>query len=315
MGQKPVAARLSTLPEYKLSRNALATSTAFQIALTAVLVSLPIFFPQKLATRMYEVTPIAAPQTEVLLPPKQPAIQPAVQRPELEETSQTPHVAKLIAPRNLFPPRAKPVEVYRKEVPELRQVLTEANFTAPLAQPARPRQPVKTGLLTTGSAALATVSQQVSRVQTGGFGNSYGLPGKSNPNKRANIAHFGSPALPPGPGYGNGTGGASGVRGTVASAGFGNSVAIPTSGGLGAARGKVKSGSFATATVELAAPKPKNVRAGEKLGQERRESGGPWRSKNRPPEICLRKRSQEECFVGYRRDVHSGAICTRSARG
>ena len=57
------------------------------------------------------------------------------------------------------------------------------------------------------------------------------------------------------------------------------------------------------------------VRAGEKLGQERRESGGPWRSKNRPPEICLRKRSQEERFVGYRRDVHSGAICTRSARG
>ena len=57
------------------------------------------------------------------------------------------------------------------------------------------------------------------------------------------------------------------------------------------------------------------VHAGEKLGQERRESGGPWRSKNRPPEICLRKRSQEERFVGYRRDVHSGAICTRSARG
>ena len=53
----------------------------------------------------------------------------------------------------------------------------------------------------------------------------------------------------------------------------------------------------------------------EKLGQERRESGGPWRSKNRPPEICLRKRSQEERFLGYRRDVHSGAICTRSARG
>ena len=58
-----------------------------------------------------------------------------------------------------------------------------------------------------------------------------------------------------------------------------------------------------------------SVRAGEKLGQERRESGGPWRSKNRPPEICLRKRSQEERFLGYRRDVHSGAICTRSARG
>lgn len=55
------------------------------------------------------------------------------------------------------------------------------------------------------------------------------------------------------------------------------------------------------------------VRAGEKLDQERRESGGPWRSKNRPPEIGLRKRPQEERFVRYRRDVHSGDLCTSTA--
>src|SRR5450759_4319074 len=55
--------------------------------------------------------------------------------------------------------------------------------------------------------------------------------------------------------------------------------------------------------------------AGEKLGQERRENGAPWRSKNRPPEIYLRKRSKQERFVGYRRDVYSGAICTSSASG
>src|SRR5450759_4259859 len=54
---------------------------------------------------------------------------------------------------------------------------------------------------------------------------------------------------------------------------------------------------------------------GEKLGQERRENGAPWRSKNRPPEIYLRKRSKQERFVGYRRDVYSGAICTSSASG
>ena len=70
-----------------------------------------------------------------------------------------------------------------------------------------------------------------------------------------------------------------------------------------------------TARVRVPAYSRRSVRAGEKLGQERRESGGPWRSKNRPPEICLRKRCQEERFVGYRRDVHRGAICTRSARG
>jgi transposase len=55
--------------------------------------------------------------------------------------------------------------------------------------------------------------------------------------------------------------------------------------------------------------------AGEKLGQERRESGEPWRRKNRPPEMNLRKRSKQERFVGYRRDVYRGAICTSSASG
>ena len=40
------------------------------------------------------------------------------------------------------------------------------------------------------------------------------------------------------------------------------------------------------------------VRAGEKLDQERRVSGGPWRSKNRPPDICLRKWSEEGTFRG-----------------
>jgi len=55
--------------------------------------------------------------------------------------------------------------------------------------------------------------------------------------------------------------------------------------------------------------------AGEKLSQERRESGEPWRRKTRPPEMNLRKRSKEERFVGYRRDVHRGAICTSSASG
>jgi hypothetical protein len=50
------------------------------------------------------------------------------------------------------------------------------------------------------------------------------------------------------------------------------------------------------------------VHAGEKLSQERRERGEPWRSKNRPPEMNLRKRSEEERFVGYRRDVHRGAM-------
>ncbi len=240
-----------------MSRSALATSTAFQLLLAAFVVALPMFFPQKLVTKiMYEVTPLATPQTEVLLPPKPPVVQAKVQpppppRPEPKEITPPPQrVARLIAPKTLVPPKLRPVETKHEEIPQLNQALAETKFEVSSAEPARPREPVKTGLITTGSAAPATVNQPVAKVQTGGFGDPEGLPGDSNPNKRANIGHFGSPALPTRPGYGNGTGGATGVRGTVASAGFGNGVAIPPPGGSAAPRGEVKAGGFAAATVD-----------------------------------------------------------------
>jgi TonB family protein len=155
--------------------------------------------------------------------------------------------------------------VQPQEAPKLDQPLTEAKFEAPATpEPVRPREPVKTGMLTTGSAAPATVNQPIDKVQTGGFGDPHGMPGNGDPNKRATIAHFGSPALPPGPGYGNGTGGANGVRGTVASAGFGNGVAIPPpggNGGTGNGRGTVQAGGFAAAAVGVDAPKPKETEA------------------------------------------------------
>jgi TonB family protein len=93
-------------------------------------------------------------------------------------------------------------------------------------------------------------------VQTGGFGDPNGLPGKGNPNKTTNINRLGSPALPGGDGYGNGTGGAKGIRGTVASTGFGNGVANPPPSG-GGKRGVVQSGGFADATVADNTPKKK----------------------------------------------------------
>jgi TonB family protein len=266
IGQKPVSARLDTLPETKPRLSALLTSTIFQVALATFLVAIPMFFPDKLVTKIeYEVVPIAAPQTEVQLPPKPPVIRAKAVPvpPRVEEPPQPQRVAKLIAPKPLAAPKPRPVDVPEVKPPEvhINQVLTEAKFEAP-PEPARPREPVKTGNLTTGSAAPPTiVNKPIEQVQTGGFGDPKGLPGDSNPNKRANIGHFGSPALPPGPGYGNGTGGANGVRGTVASSGFGNGVAIaPTN--PSPARGTVQSGGFQTASADAAAPKPKQADSG-----------------------------------------------------
>ena len=71
-----------------------------------------------------------------------------------------------------------------------------------------------------GSAAPATVQAPLNKVQTGGFGDPNGVPGNGDPKKSTNINRLGSPALPGGPGYGNGTGGDKGIRGTVASTGM-----------------------------------------------------------------------------------------------
>jgi TonB family protein len=59
---------------------------------------------------------------------------------------------------------------------------------------------------------------------------------------------MGSFDLPQGPGNGNGTGGSKGIRGTVASAGFGNGVAGPRDGDSGSrGDGKIRSTNFGSA--------------------------------------------------------------------
>ena len=264
MGNKPVCTRLDTLPEAKPRWSAFLTSTIFQVVLTAFLVVVPSLFPDKLVNKnAYEAVSIMAPQTEVALPPKQPVVRAKIVRtpPPVEELLQPQRVAKLIAPRPLVPAKPKPALVKTVDVPMLNEVSTEAKFEAPPSEPARPREPVKTGTLATGSAALATVNKPLEQVQTGGFGDPNGLPGDSNPNKPANIARSGSPALLPGPGYGNGTGGVNGVRGTVASIGFGDGVAIFSGSSGEGTRGMIKPGGFETAAAGTEAPRPKQADA------------------------------------------------------
>src|SRR5438445_1571763 len=264
MGNKPVCTRLDILPEAKPRWGAFFTSTIFQVVLTAFLVIVPSLFPDKLVNKnAYEAVSIMAPQTEVALPPKQPVVRAKIVRtpPPVEESLQPQRVAKLIAPRPLVPAKPKPALVKTVDVPMLNEVSAEAKFEAPPSEPARPREPVKTGTLAAGGAAPATVNKPLEQVQTGGFGDPNGLPGDSNPNKPASIARSGDPALLPGPGYGSGTGGVNGVRGTVASAGFGDGVAIsPASSGEGT-RGMIKPGGFEIAAAGSDAPRPKQADA------------------------------------------------------
>jgi len=147
-------------------------------------------------------------------------------------------------------PEMKKVDVKPVELnPQFDQVKLDVDTKAPK----RPKDDVKVGVMpSTGSAATATVVAPVNKVQTGGFGDPNGIPGKGDPNHATNVNRLGSPALPGGPGYGNGTGGDKGIRGTVASTGFGNGIATPPP---STKKGTVQSGGFADQTVAAEAPK------------------------------------------------------------
>ena len=256
IGDKPVAARLETLPDNKLRRSAFAVSSTVQLMLAMVVVSLPLFFPERLSLRMvYQVTPVAAPITEVPIEPKQPVVEKKSQ-PIPVKPVEPVRVAKLFAPQPLVAPKPKVPERLNSDVPKLEPVLAHPKFDTSMAQPERPREPVKTGLLNTDSAVAPTLKVAAEKVQTGGFGDPHGFASDKPDAKHGNVARLGSFELPSGPGYGNGTGGANGARGMVATAGFANGTSAAAAGG--GAHGTVQSGGFGsvqiTPTVK-AAPK------------------------------------------------------------
>jgi TonB family protein len=65
--------------------------------------------------------------------------------------------------------------------------------------------------------------------------------------------------MPNGAGYGNGTGGSHGVRGVVASTGFGSGVATGESSGISASRGVVRQAGFGDSDVVASQPKAKSA--------------------------------------------------------
>jgi TonB family protein len=235
MGSKPVPARFSLLPETKPRMSAMGTSLIVQICLVIFVVTLPLLFPQQMIPRaMSMVTDLAGPPLDIPEPPKpKPPAPPKVAKvqpppPPIERTVPPKlDIAKFFKPK-IEAPKVKPRQV-EAELPKVNDTFQPLNLKVDTAQPVRPRDPVKTGLMGSGSSAVPTIDKPtpVEKVQTGGFGDPNGIKGPSDPNKRVNVAQFGNPALPSGPGYGNGSGGANGQRGIIASTGFGNDVAIP----------------------------------------------------------------------------------------
>ena len=228
IGTKSIPARLELLPEPKSRWDRMGVSASVQLVILLFLLAIPLFYPDKIKVALnLQIVPLIAPVTEVPVAPPPPKIKPRVQPPKpevVEPVKLNPKQPHIFLQPMALQPLIKKVDA---KAPELNPVLEAAKMETPLSQPKRPKDDVKVGNLSGGSAVPVTVNLPVQKVQTGGFGEMNGLPGKGNPNKMTNVNRLGLPALPGGPGYGNGTGGDKGVRGAVASTGFGNGTANP----------------------------------------------------------------------------------------
>jgi len=166
-----------------------------------------------------------------------------------------PTMAKIVPPTPNALHTPTPIPKLREmETPVAPKVEAAENKpNIPMNKPAIPRHMVQTNVFSTGSSAVPTMAAAPQKVQTGGFGDPNGIPAKEGQTKPVNIAQVGSFDLPSGPGNGNGTGGAKGAKGVVASAGFGNGVATGDgSGKINTSRGNgvVQNASFGDATVQ-----------------------------------------------------------------
>lgn len=213
-----------------------------EIVAVAALVIIPMLMPQKFeAATHYWVTPIETPVIEPWKP--QPVKKPEVVKREV--------VKEAPRPPEVVPPKPK---IYNPvfTTPVAKAVVAKKNVRAPEVDKALPAVSI-------GSSAIPTLRKPREAVQTGGFGDPNGVPDNGKRDRNPNIAHVGAYDMPAGPGYGNGTGGAKGARGVVASAGFGNGVAIGGPGG--ASHGSVQQGLFGDQKVVAPAPKVRQTAA------------------------------------------------------
>jgi TonB family protein len=259
IGTKPIPARLALLPEGQSRMKRVGISAVIQLAFLGFILLLPLLFPQQMKTALsFTYVELAQPITEIPVAPPPPP--PKIVKVKTPDPTPPPVEVKLnpVQPHVFLTPKVlqpKPKTIDAK-APELNPVFEAAKVdTAQPNQPKKPKEEVKVGTMSSGNATPATVKAPVEKVQTGGFGATDGLPGKGNPNAHLIVNAQGLPTLPNGPGYGNGTGGDKGIRGTVASTGFGNGTANPPPGG--GKRGTVSAGGFGDATVAAEAPKKK----------------------------------------------------------
>ena len=237
--------QLGLLPERRMSWQTLATSYGIECIFILLLLNVGLLFPDKLQVKNnYHITEL------IPLPSNAPKPLPVKPKPQIHTSKLLPATPverpHLIVPKEVRAPQPKPVE---PEAPKVALDQFKAPEIKPIAGGARP-QLIHTGDFSAGSSAAPTVNAPVQKVQTGGFGDPNGVKGEGKPNAKLLVASTGSFDMPQGGGYGNGTGGTKGIKGTVASTGFGNGVATGGNGdGRSNGRGTVATGGFGQTEV------------------------------------------------------------------
>jgi TonB family protein len=150
-------------------------------------------------------------------------------QPVAEPVSVTP------PPVLIKPVERQPLRVPKPATPTVEPPIPEAESRLPLIaslepprlpileKRAEPRlQQVQKGIFDGGPVVPTLPPIPSRKVQTGGFGDPNGEDFNAARNAKSTVAMVGSFDLPSGPGYGNGSGGATGVRGVIPNAGFGD---------------------------------------------------------------------------------------------
>ncbi len=217
--------RLGLLPERKWNWRTFAASYGILVCLILLMIVIGIMTSDTLipivSYHVTELVPLPALRPEPLPKPKPLPVHAKLLPPE--PVFQSP---KLIVPREMRAPKPQPQEI---EPPKVAlnsfapAVLKQASGARPVL--------IHTGDFQ-GSSVVPTVNAPIEKVQTGGFGDPNGLKPSANskPNGKLIAAVAGGFDMPVGQGQGKGSGGAKGIKGTVASADFGNGVATPGQG-------------------------------------------------------------------------------------
>jgi TonB family protein len=216
------------LPEGSSRLGSFGAGIGLEFLVLAIVLVIPILLPQRMVAVAHNwVTPISAPILTDWKP--QPPPKPVIKKLVVKEVPKPVEEAVVIPKPKIYNPViASPIVqkpmVKRQQAPQVVEVAKDF----PVAS--------------LGSSAIPDLKKPREAVQTGGFGDPNSVPDNHNLNRNPNMTQAGGFDMPAGAGVGNGTGGAKGAKGVVASTGFGNGVAVVGNGS--STHGAVQTGGF-----------------------------------------------------------------------